>query len=93
MTSVTPRSISAITSGCSASSASDAASMPCCFAHAGATSGSSTTSAATNGSLVADGARLADERDRSSSAASRLAGLMFLPPAVMISSFLRSTML
>ena len=25
-------------------------------------------------------------------AASRLAGLMFLPPAVMISSFLRSTM-
>ncbi len=65
--------------------------MPWLRAHTGATSGSSTTSAATKGrssptaiAWPTSGIVL--------SAASRLAGLTFLPPAVMISSFLRSTM-
>ena len=65
--------------------------MPCSLAHTGATSGSSTTRAETNGRL----SPMAAAWPTSGiilSAASRLAGLMFLPPAVMISSFLRSTM-
>ena len=64
--------------------------MPCALAHTGATSGSSTTSADTNGRW----SPMAHAWPTSGiifSAASRLAGLMFLPPAVMISSFLRST--
>ena len=63
--------------------------MPCSFAHAGATSVSSTTRADTNGrwSPIAHAWLTSGIILR---AASRLAGLMFFPPAVMISSFLRS---
>ena len=64
--------------------------MPCVEAHTGATSGSSTTSAPTNG-RSSPMAMAWPTRLIVLSAASRLAGLMFLPPAVMISSFLRST--
>ena len=64
--------------------------MPLAFAQAGATSGSSTMRAA----MKARPSPMAQAWPMSGNdliAASRLAGLMFLPPAVMISSFLRST--
>ena len=59
-----PRRSRRSTSGCSASSASDSRTRcPCCAAHTGATSGSSTTSAETNGRWSPMARGLADERD------------------------------
>ena len=66
--------------------------MPRCLAHTAALSGSRTRRAETNLRL----SPMAAAWPTSGivlSAASRLAGLMFLPPEVMISSFLRSTIL
>ena len=85
-----PRFTSARTSGCAASSASDRVSMPRSFAHTGATSPSSTTKADTKGRW-SPMAHACATSGIIFSAASRFAGLMFFPPAVMMSSFLRST--
>ena len=91
LTSSTPRCTSAMTSGSAASSGSERPSLPWVDAQTRAESASST--------------RIAEQNFRASpmaaawpmsgivfSAASRFAGLMFLPPEVMISSFFRSTM-
>ena len=67
--------------------------MPCCCGPAGAKSGSSTISGDVVGPAVADRDRLADQRAGGLHLASMFAGDMFLPAALMISSFLRSTIL
>ncbi len=91
ITSSRPRSISSLTVGWAARSAIESNSMPSARAHAGATSGSRTTRADTKGRW-SPMAHAWPTRGIILRLASRLAGLMFLPPAVMISSFLRSTM-
>ena len=75
-----------------ARSSSEVCSMPCCCAHTGATSLSSTTSADTNGRW-SPMAQAWPTSEICLSEASRFAGLMFLPPAVMMSSFFRSMIL